>query len=55
MAIFTFSTRPKKPQDTELVNQVKQQCMRNGMNFSSLVIRLLREHVEKQKEQPNVE
>lgn len=53
MAIFTFSTRPKKPKDTELVKQVKQQCEDKGLNFSSLVVQLLKEHVAKQEVELN--
>ena len=53
MAIFTFSTRPKRPQDTELVQKVKQDCEKRGMNFSSLVIELLKEHVAKQEARVN--
>jgi hypothetical protein len=42
MAVFTFSTRGKKPQDTELIARVKEVCDNRNMNFSGLVVDLLR-------------
>lgn len=44
MAIFTFSTRGTRPDDTEAVERVKQKCEDKGMNFSALVIKLIKEH-----------
>jgi hypothetical protein len=49
MAVYTFSTRATKPADTALVDRVKQQCDHKGMNFSALIIRLLREHEDGQR------
>lgn len=43
MAIFTFSTKTKKPEDTRTVEEVKQWCEDNHINFSSVVISKLRE------------
>jgi hypothetical protein len=44
MAIFTFSTKDKhKPTDKEDVRRIKDYCKDRGINFSALVIRLLRE------------
>lgn len=43
MAIFTFSTKGTKPEDTRLISEVKQICENEGLSFSALVIRLLRE------------
>lgn len=48
MAIFTFSTRPTKPKDTEVVKEVKKLCEARGMNFSSLIIQLLRAYLKEQ-------
>ena len=42
MPVYTFSTRGKKPQDTELIARVKATCDRKNMNFSGLVVDLLR-------------
>ena len=42
MPVFTFSTRGKKPQDTELIERVKDMCDKRNMNFSGLVITLLK-------------
>jgi hypothetical protein len=48
MAIFTFSTRPTKSKDTEVVKEVKKLCEARGMNFSSLIIQLLRAYLKEQ-------
>ena len=49
MAIHTFSTKGKKPEDTELVVAAKQICSDKGLNFSAVVIIQLRKWVEEQK------
>lgn len=51
MAIFTFSTKTKKPDDEALVIAVKEYCDRTNKNFSGIVIDLLRKY--KQEEMPN--
>lgn len=43
MSIYTFSTRSKKPVDTELVERAKKHCDDNGLNFSAFIIQLLRQ------------
>ena len=43
MAIFTFSTKGTKPKDTATVERVKQSCDDKNMNFSGLVITLLKQ------------
>lgn len=45
MAVFTFSTKTKKPEDTRLVEELKQHCEDTGANFSALVVKLIKEHV----------
>jgi len=47
MAIFTFSTKDKRPDDEQLIKDVKQHCERKNMNFSGLVVNLLREYKSK--------
>ncbi len=44
MAVYTFSTKTKKPEDTALVEQIKDECESQGRNFSALVISLLKEY-----------
>lgn len=44
MAIFTFSTKDKRPNDEQVVRNVKEHCERLNMNFSGLVISLLRDY-----------
>lgn len=50
MAIYTFSTKTKKPEDEDLVHAIKVHCYNKGMNFSGLIIKLLRaykkEHID---------
>jgi hypothetical protein len=47
MAIFTFSTKDKRPDDAQLIKDIKQHCERKNMNFSGLVVNLLREYKAK--------
>lgn len=46
MSVFTFSTKSTKPADEEVVLKVKQHCDRNNLNFSAVVVALLREHAK---------
>jgi len=48
MAIFTFSTKVKRPADTAIVNDVKRHCVDNHLNFSGLIVKLLREYKDKE-------
>ena len=43
MPIFTFSTKGSRPQDTESIERIKADCQKRGINFSALVLRLLKE------------
>jgi hypothetical protein len=47
--IFTFSTKTKRPKDEELVKDIKEQCYKKNINFSGLIIALLREYNNKDK------
>ena len=42
MANFSFSTRPKRPLDTEAVERVKQHCDKHGLNFSAFIVELIK-------------
>lgn len=44
MAIFTFSSKDKRPEDEALIKEIKEHCYKKNINFSGLVINLLREH-----------
>ena len=44
VAVYTFSTKTKKPEDTALVERIKDECDSKGLNFSAFVISLLKEH-----------
>lgn len=51
MAIFTFSTKSSRPGDTEIVQRIKIACIENHMNFSGLIVDLLRKYeIEQAKE-----
>lgn len=43
MPVFTFSTKTKRPTDTEIVERIKEYCEDRGMNFSALVVELLKQ------------
>lgn len=43
MPVFTFSTKTKKPQDTDEVEELKDYCDKKGLNFSALVVGLIKE------------
>lgn len=49
MAVYTFSARDTKPADVDLVERAKSRCEQQGMNFSALILRLLREHEDDQR------
>jgi len=49
MPIFTFSTRETKPEDTKLIKELKEHCERNSLNFSSVVVNQLKEHMKEIK------
>lgn len=50
MAIYTFSTKAKRPLDTEAVEQLKEFCEEQGLNFSSVVVKLIKEWSNEQRE-----
>jgi hypothetical protein len=47
--VFTFSTKTKKPEDTRLVQELKDRCEETGQNFSALVVKLLKEYAEDER------
>lgn len=46
MAIYTYSTKGKRPQDTELIDKVKKHCEGKGINMSAIIINLVRQWAE---------
>lgn len=48
MAIHTFSTKTKKPEDEDAVQKVKNYCERKNLNFSAVVVQLIRQFAEEQ-------
>jgi len=47
MAIHTFSTKGSKPADEQVVREVKKHCEQHCLNFSGLVVSLLRDYQTK--------
>lgn len=41
MAVYSFSTKSKKPEDDEVVQSVKEYCEQHSLNFSSVIVNLL--------------
>jgi hypothetical protein len=44
--LFSFSTKGTKPQDSETVLAVKQHCSTHNLNFSGIVVTLLRKYLD---------
>lgn len=49
MAVFTFSTKTKRPEDTKVVEDLKDLCEAQGRNFSALVVTLIKEYSDEQR------
>jgi len=43
MPVHTFSSRTKKPEDTRAVEEAKKYCDIHNMNFSAVMIALVKE------------
>lgn len=43
MAVHTFSTKDKNPEQTAAIKRVKAHCIANKLNFSAVVVSLLME------------
>ena len=43
MPVFTFSTKTKRPEDTELVERIKEHCDKHNLNFSGVVLKQLKQ------------
>lgn len=46
MAVFTFSTPDKFPQEEELIKRIKAHCRKHHLNFSGIVLECLRKYEE---------
>jgi hypothetical protein len=44
MPVFSFSTQEKKPSDAEVVRRIKKHCYYRNLNFSALVVELLKQY-----------
>lgn len=44
MAVHSFSTKTKRPTDEETVKAVRHYCDQRNLNFSGLVIQLLKQY-----------
>lgn len=43
MAVYTFSSKTKRPEDTEAVEKLKDFCEQRNLNFSAVIINLIKE------------
>lgn len=43
MPVFTFSSKTKKPEDTEAVEKAKRYCEEHNLNFSAIMIAKVKE------------
>lgn len=43
MPVFTFSSKTKKPEDTKAVEDAKAYCLKHNLNFSAVMIQLVKE------------
>ena len=43
MPVFTFSSKTKKPEDTKAVEEAKEYCDKHSLNFSAVMITLVKE------------
>ena len=46
MAIYSFSTSVKRPQEDKTVKEIKELCEKRGMNFSHIVVQQLQRWLE---------
>ena len=46
MAVHTFSTKTKRPSDEESVQAVRRYCQQRHLNFSGVVIDLVKRYEE---------
>lgn len=46
MAVFTLSTKDSKPEDTQIILDIKEHCRRNCLNFSAIVVEQLKKYHE---------
>ena len=49
MPVFTFSTKTTKPQDTEAVEKLKKYCDIHNLNFSAVIISIVKEYNDEQR------
>ena len=46
MAIYTFSTKTSKPEDTKLIEDIKDYCEKHSLNFSSVTVNMLKQFAD---------
>ena len=44
MPVHTFSSKTKRPEDTQAVEDLKEHCEKRNLNFSAVVIELIKEY-----------
>lgn len=46
MPVFTFSTPTKRPEEAEVIEAIKEHCEQHNLNFSAVVVTLLKKYKE---------
>ncbi len=49
MAIYSFSTSVKRPQEDQVIQEIKDLCERRGMNFSHIVVKQMQRWLEEHR------
>ena len=50
MPVYTFSTKDNQSEDTKMVNEIKNHCVKHGIVFSKIVIDMLKKYQINSKE-----
>lgn len=49
MAVYSFSTKSSRPSDAEAVEELKKLCDSKRLNFSAVVVDLIRAHLKESR------
>lgn len=53
MAVYSFSTKTSRPEDTKAIDRAKALCAERGLNFSTVVVRLIEEWERNERQVPS--
>ncbi|AWD90249.1 hypothetical protein [Dickeya phage Amaethon] len=49
MAVYSFSTKSSRPSDEEAVEELKKLCDTRRLNFSAVVVDLIKAHIKESR------